>query len=162
MESFPFRPDILRGRARDVSSQAPELHERKIGITPFDCPCDNWTLDSIMWLSRPTSSRGCANYRSIQLVGNLDVQRRLEELLAKRNGVKIGADSVGEQWPFSELHLIANGRHDSPVLITGMRANVIKHDRPYQGLLYLGHPEGAGIIYRSDSTLTPVRLSRKP
>jgi hypothetical protein len=29
---------ILRGRPRGVSSQAPELGERKIGITPFDCP----------------------------------------------------------------------------------------------------------------------------
>jgi hypothetical protein len=25
-----------------VSSQAPELRKRKIGITPFDCPCDNY------------------------------------------------------------------------------------------------------------------------
>jgi hypothetical protein len=24
-----------------VSSQALELRKRKIGITPFDCPCDN-------------------------------------------------------------------------------------------------------------------------
>jgi hypothetical protein len=31
---------ILWGRPRGVSSQAPELRERKIGITPFDCPCD--------------------------------------------------------------------------------------------------------------------------
>jgi hypothetical protein len=32
---------LLRGRPRGVSSQAPELRERKIGITPFDCPRDN-------------------------------------------------------------------------------------------------------------------------
>jgi hypothetical protein len=31
---------LLRGRPRGVSSQAPDLHKRKIGITPFDCPCD--------------------------------------------------------------------------------------------------------------------------
>jgi hypothetical protein len=33
---------LLRGRPRGVSSQAPELRERKIGITPFDCPRDNF------------------------------------------------------------------------------------------------------------------------
>jgi CspA family cold shock protein len=33
---------LLRGRPRDVRSQASELRERKIGITPFDCPCDKW------------------------------------------------------------------------------------------------------------------------
>jgi hypothetical protein len=33
---------LLRGRPRGVSSQAPELRERKIGITPFDCPCDSY------------------------------------------------------------------------------------------------------------------------
>jgi len=32
---------LLRGRPMGVSSQASELRERKIGITPFDCPCDN-------------------------------------------------------------------------------------------------------------------------
>ena len=43
----PARPEeeahfqLLRGRPRGVSSQAPELRERKIGITPFDCPRDN-------------------------------------------------------------------------------------------------------------------------
>jgi len=31
---------LLRERPRGVSSQASELRERKIGITPFDCPCD--------------------------------------------------------------------------------------------------------------------------
>jgi hypothetical protein len=32
---------LLRGRPRRVTSQASELHKRKIGITPFDCPRDN-------------------------------------------------------------------------------------------------------------------------
>jgi len=36
--------NLLRGRPRDVSSQVPELRQRKIGITPFDCPCDNFRL----------------------------------------------------------------------------------------------------------------------
>jgi hypothetical protein len=30
-----------------VSSQASELRERKIGITPFDCPCDTSTRANI-------------------------------------------------------------------------------------------------------------------
>jgi hypothetical protein len=41
--SWPTRCHARRSRyygaARGVSSQAPELRERKIGITPFDCPC---------------------------------------------------------------------------------------------------------------------------
>ena len=32
---------LLRGRPKSVASQVPELRQRKIGITPFDCPCDN-------------------------------------------------------------------------------------------------------------------------
>jgi hypothetical protein len=31
----------LRGRPKSVASQAPELRECEIGITPFDYPCDN-------------------------------------------------------------------------------------------------------------------------
>jgi hypothetical protein len=33
---------LLRGRPKSVASQAPELRECEIGITPFDCPRDNW------------------------------------------------------------------------------------------------------------------------
>jgi hypothetical protein len=33
--------DSTTGAPRDVRSQVPELRERKIGITPFDCPYDN-------------------------------------------------------------------------------------------------------------------------
>jgi hypothetical protein len=41
-------PLLLRGRRpRGVSSQAPELRERKIGITPFDCPCDKTAFRSL-------------------------------------------------------------------------------------------------------------------
>jgi hypothetical protein len=41
-------PVILQGRPRGVSSQAPELRERKIGITPFDCLCDKSAKRSIL------------------------------------------------------------------------------------------------------------------
>jgi Transposase len=34
---------LLRGRPKSVASQASELHERKIGITTFDCPRDSTT-----------------------------------------------------------------------------------------------------------------------
>jgi hypothetical protein len=34
------RPELLRGRPRSVTAQAPELRECKIGITLFDCPRD--------------------------------------------------------------------------------------------------------------------------
>jgi hypothetical protein len=34
------RPELLRGRPKSVASQAPDLRECEIGITPFDCPRD--------------------------------------------------------------------------------------------------------------------------
>jgi hypothetical protein len=104
----------------------------------------NWTLDSIMWALPGEPAPEDEQIMASNLIGNLDEQRKLEELLARRNGVKIGADSVGEQRPFSELHLIATGRRDSPILITGMGANVIKRERPISGTLIFGPPEGAG------------------
>jgi 4a-hydroxytetrahydrobiopterin dehydratase len=36
---------LLRGRPKSVASQAPELRECEIGITPFDCPRDNSGTD---------------------------------------------------------------------------------------------------------------------
>jgi hypothetical protein len=35
---------LLRGRPRSVTAQVPELRECKIGITPFDCPRDNFVF----------------------------------------------------------------------------------------------------------------------
>jgi len=52
--------ELLRGRPRDVSSQVPELRQRKIGITPFDCPCDKWQR------GRPRSG---ARERSVTALG---------------------------------------------------------------------------------------------
>jgi hypothetical protein len=32
-----------------VARQAPDLHEREIGITPFDCPSDNPIAEQPNW-----------------------------------------------------------------------------------------------------------------
>jgi hypothetical protein len=41
----PSAEQLLRGQPKGVASQAPELHQRKIGITPFDCPRDKCSPD---------------------------------------------------------------------------------------------------------------------
>jgi hypothetical protein len=120
----------------------------------------SWTLESIMWaLPRQPAPEDEPVIEAPDLVGNLDAQGRLEALLAKRDGVKIGADSFGEQRPFSELRLIATGQHSRPVLITGMRANVSKREPPLSETIVFGPPEGAGeniqIGFDLDS-LTPI------
>jgi hypothetical protein len=74
------------------------------------------------------------------LVGNLTAQQKVEALLAKRNGVKIAGDSRGEERPFSELRLIVIGQHSSPVLITGMRANILKREPPLSETIVYGPP----------------------
>ena len=40
------RVQLLRGRSKSVASQAPELRECEIGITPFDCPRDKCSSDA--------------------------------------------------------------------------------------------------------------------
>jgi hypothetical protein len=105
----------------------------------------NWTLPAIMWaVPRQLTAEDEAVVQTPNLVGNLDAQEKLEALLARRNGVKIGGDSRGEERPFSELRLIITGQHSSPVLVTGMRANVIKRERPISETIVFGPPEGAG------------------
>jgi hypothetical protein len=47
---------LLRGRPKSVISQASELYERKIGITPFDCPREY--MLGCGWLLTPWSGKG--------------------------------------------------------------------------------------------------------
>ena len=45
---------LLRGRPRSVTAQASELRKCEIGITPFDCPRDNFLE---VWTSRSSPRR---------------------------------------------------------------------------------------------------------
>jgi hypothetical protein len=105
----------------------------------------SWSLPAIIWaLPRQLTAEEEAALRTPNLAGNVDAQEKLEAMLARRNGVKIGVDTIGEPKLFSELRLIITGQHSSPVLVTGMRANVIKRERPISETLVFGPPEGAG------------------
>jgi hypothetical protein len=104
-----------------------------------------WTAQGIMWaLPRQLTPQDEQIVQMPNLVGNLVAQQKIEALLAKRNGVKIAGDSRGEERPFSELRLIVTGQHSSPVLITGMRANILKREPPLSETIVYGPPEGVG------------------
>jgi pSer/pThr/pTyr-binding forkhead associated (FHA) protein len=104
-----------------------------------------WSTGGIMWaLPGSLTSEDTPIVEVDDLVGNPHKQRKLETLLAERDGVKIGADSRGDERPHSELRLVANGEHERPVVIVGMQANIIKRERPLSGTLVFGPPEGAG------------------
>jgi hypothetical protein len=104
-----------------------------------------WSTGGIIW-ALPTSltSEDIQVVEVDDLVGNAHKQKDLEALLAQRNGVKIGADSRGDERPHSELRLVVSGEHERPVIITGMRVNIIKRERPLSGALIFGPPEGIG------------------
>jgi hypothetical protein len=104
-----------------------------------------WTAQGIMWaLPRQLTPQDESVVQMPNLVGNLAAQQKIEALLSKRNGVKIAGDSRGEKRPFSELRLIVTGQHSSPVLITGMRANILKREPPLSETIVYGPPEGVG------------------
>jgi transposase len=58
MTVFPTAGHLLRGRPKGVASQAPELRECEIGITPFDCPRDTKENES-SWIFEPCLT--CSN-----------------------------------------------------------------------------------------------------
>jgi hypothetical protein len=104
-----------------------------------------WTAQGIMWaLPRQLTPQDEPIVQMPGLVGNLAAQQKIEALLAKRNGVKIAGDSRGEERPFSELRLVVTGQHSRPVLITGIKANILKREPPLSETIVYGPPEGVG------------------
>ena len=78
------------------------------------------------------------------LVGNDAAQARIDKLLLQHNGVKIETDQTGNERPHAKLRVVATGQHDPPVLITGLRAAVLRRQPPlYQTLIY-APPQGEG------------------
>ncbi len=106
-----------------------------------------WTVAGIVWaLSQELSAEDASLIESPMLIYNEPAQERIEALLEKRDGVKISGDWVEDGRACSELSLIVTGQHRSPVLITGMRANIVKREQPLSHTLVFGPPQGEGAL----------------
>jgi hypothetical protein len=82
--------------------------------------------------------------QSPDLGGNDPAQRKITALLLKRGGVKIESDETEDGREHSQVRLIVTGQHERPVLITGLRANVLRRERPLSKTIVYGPPQGAG------------------
>jgi hypothetical protein len=78
------------------------------------------------------------------LAGNDPAQNKIAALLVKRGGVKIESDETEENREHSQVRLVLTGQHERPVLITGLRANVLRREPPVSGTIVYGPPQGAG------------------
>jgi hypothetical protein len=105
----------------------------------------NRTPESIMWaLARALPPEDDPVIRTPNLIGNDPAQSKIGALLLKRGGVKIETDETEDFRPHSQVRLVVTGQHERPVLITGLRANVLRRERPLSQTLVFGPPQGAG------------------
>jgi hypothetical protein len=107
----------------------------------------NWTTTHIMWALPGQLSPEDRRLAEQPFLGPDQDSRiqRLEALLARQDGVKIGfVNTAGGIKEDSELRLIITGQHDSPVLITRMRARVLQRHPPLSETLFFGPPQGEG------------------
>jgi hypothetical protein len=105
----------------------------------------NRTRESIVWATaRELPPEDDAVIQAPNLVGNDPAQSKIAALLVKRGGVKIEADETEDFRPHSQVRLVVTGQHERPVLITGLRANVLRRERPLSQTIVYGPPQGAG------------------
>jgi hypothetical protein len=105
----------------------------------------NRTRESIMWATaRALSPEDDSIIQAPNLAGNDPAQNKITALLVKRGGVKIETDETEDFRPHSQVRLVAMGQHERPVLITGLRANVVRRERPLFQTIVYGPPQGAG------------------
>jgi hypothetical protein len=105
----------------------------------------NRTRESLMWaVPRTLPAEDDAVILAPNLIGNDPAQNEISALLLKRDGVKIEADETEDFRPHSQVRLVVTGQHERPVLITGLRANVVQRKRPLSQTLVYGPPQGAG------------------
>jgi hypothetical protein len=105
----------------------------------------NRTPESIMWaVPRALSPEDDPVILAPDLVGNDPAQSKIGTLLLKRGGVKVETDETEDFRPHSQVRLVVTGQHERPVLITGLRANVLRRERPLSQTLVYGPPQGAG------------------
>jgi hypothetical protein len=105
----------------------------------------NRTPESIMWATAQSlPPEDDPVIRAPNLAGNDPAQSKISALLLKRGGVKIESDETENFRPHSQVRLVVTGQHERPVLITGLRANVLRRERPLSGTIVYGPPQGAG------------------
>jgi len=103
------------------------------------------TPESIMWaVPRTLPPEDDPVILGPNLIGNEPAQGRISALLLERGGVKIEADETEDFRPHSQIRLVITGQHERPVLVTGLRANVVRRERPLSQTLVYGPPQGAG------------------
>jgi hypothetical protein len=103
------------------------------------------TPESIMWaVPRALPPEDDPVILAPNLIGNEPAQGKISALLLKRGGVKIEADETEDFRPHSQIRLVITGQHERPVLVTGLRANVVRRERPLSQTLVYGPPQGAG------------------
>lgn len=101
--------------------------------------------ESIMWATAQSlPPEDDAVIEAPNLAGNDPAQNAIAALLLKRGGVKIESDETEENREHSQVRLVVTGQHERPVLVTGLRANVLRRERPLSKTLVYGPPQGAG------------------
>jgi hypothetical protein len=101
--------------------------------------------ESIMWATaQALPPDDDAVIQAPNLAGNDPAQNKITALLLKRGGVKIESDETERNREHSQVRLVVTGQHERPVLITGLRANVLHRDRPLSKTIVYGPPQGAG------------------
>jgi hypothetical protein len=105
----------------------------------------NRTRESIMWATAESlPPEDDAVIQAPNLVGNDTAQNKITALLLQRGGVKIEADETEDFRPHSQVRLVITGQHERPVLITGLRADVVRREQPLSQTIVYGPPQGAG------------------
>jgi hypothetical protein len=104
----------------------------------------NWTNDSIMWALSGQLPQADVRVIEQPLRGDASASEELESLLAKRGGVKIAIDNTEAARPHAQLRVVLIGEQSTPVLITGMRARILKRAKPLSGTIVHGPPQGEG------------------
>ena len=105
----------------------------------------NRAPESIMWATAQSlPPEDDAVIQAPNLAGNEPAQSKIAALLVKRGGVKIESDETEENREHSQVRLVVTGQHERPVLITGLRANVLRRERPLSQTIVYGPPQGAG------------------
>jgi hypothetical protein len=102
----------------------------------------NRSPTGIIWaLRRPLPPGDDPVIEAPNLAGNEPAQSKIAALLVKRGGVKIERDDAEGGREHSQVRLVVTGQHERPVLITGLRASVLRRERPLSKTLVYGPPQ---------------------
>ena len=131
------RASLLTASCHDISSHHQHTAAQSRAGAPAKRHLRPGSRKRYVGRARNTGARRGADHHSTNLVGNDAAQARIDKLLLQHNGVKIETDQTGNERPHAKLRVVATGQHDPPVLITGLRAAVLRRQPPlYQTLIY--------------------------